>query len=233
MQTSIRHPASCILLLLIGCSASAPMSETLTYYHGRTTEEEPVVNLIHHSLHWDGAKGFLKSDFETEAQSNPAYIENTRSNVNYPLIGVLGWSQIYNHFAMSISAGIPFVLSSDMTFRLPFDVFSTNRASFGGGYETILQKPVFKTDWMSLNLGYSYRIDTYHYEFRYYRTVGEPCIIIFCSDTGRELLSETARIHGPRLSITSPYVYMFAHYGAFSNLKRPVFFLTISTAVKY
>ncbi len=209
------------------------MSETLTFYSDRITEVEPVVNQIHYSLHWDGMKPQMKSQFETEAKSNPAYLETIRSNVNYPFIGIVGSSHVQKYFAMSISAGFPFVLSSDFTFRLPLDIYSTNRASFGGGFETILQKPVLKTDRMSLNLGYSYRVDTYQYEFRYYRNVGDACLLFFCNETGKRLLSENARTHGPRVSIASPYFYMFAHYGAFSKLNKPVFFITLSTSLKY
>jgi hypothetical protein len=222
----------CLLsLFLIGCASSAPMSETLTYYNDKLTDEEPTVNQIHYSLYWDGAKYIVKSNFESEAKSDPDYIEFTRSNVKNAHIGLFGWSMMQKNFAFSISTGFPFVLSSDFTFRLPYDIYSTNRASLGGGYETILQKPVYKTNWMSLNLGYAYRTDNYFYQYEFDRNI--DCVTYYCLETGTRSSTEITSIHGPRVSIASPLFYMFAHYGAFSNLNKPVFFITLSTSLKY
>jgi hypothetical protein len=222
----------CLLsLFFVGCASSAPMSETLTFYNDKLTEKEPIVDEIHYSFLWNGSKAVVRDRFDAQATSDPRYIETTRSNVKHDAFGLFGWTHIQKDFSMSASMGYPLLLSADFTMRLPFDLYSTNRASLFSGMETILQKPIYKTNWMSLNLGYSYRTDSHLYQYSY--RINEDCQAELCLTTGFANLFENTKIHGPRISMASPYFYMFAHYGAFSNLNRPVFFITLSTSLKY
>lgn len=222
-----------IPLLLIGCASSAPMSETLTFYGDWVTNPDEPIQHLHIGLTNDGAKKFIRNEFETKAKSSSYFSREISTNTKYESILLIGNTSLFRNIGISASAGIPSVLSADMTFRMPYNVYWTNRMSIPANWESILQKRLIRTDHFALNLGYSYRSDYYHYRFRLREDDNYCSIIIICNNSRRSNLDRSNISHGPRLSFVSKGVYANVHYGAFNHLNKPTIFFTITSTIVF
>jgi hypothetical protein len=206
------------------------MSETLTFYGDKVTNPEEPIQLLIIGLATDGAKNHIRNEFQTRAESNTNFSHEITSNTKYGSIPVIGNTVLFRNVGISASAGLPSVLSADVTVRFPYNVYWTNRMSIPANWESIIQKRLIRTNHLALNLGYSYRSDYYQYRFQTKQDDDYCLIPIFCNDNRKINLVRSVISHGPRLSFVSRGIYANMHYAPNTDLNRPTLFFTITVS---